>query len=113
MELTWNECVYLKGKDDMVEYFAERKNQLFILGKGFDPRTCEGISIFHSLNKQIDVLIINYSEKGNGNSARNERLGEDNFQKIKGIISEDNIFEKKVTAWGNQDESIRKNIQKD
>ena len=52
-------CLYLKGEQQIVEHFLKMDRILMIVGKGFDPRACTAIKIFkeNSINVQCAWLI--------------------------------------------------------
>lgn len=121
MIFQWQDSVYLKNDNEVRQFFKSHMDQLFILGKGFDPRTCEGIKIFSQLNGDIHVLLVNYFEKNFASPKQNEIKSLDNYKNLNSFINKDYLKEINIQMWRKESEnqrsitheSIRKSITKE
>jgi hypothetical protein len=58
-----NDCISLTGKFEITEYYRDNKYKcLYILGKGFDPRMCEGLKAFQKISFDLDICLLEYKE---------------------------------------------------
>jgi hypothetical protein len=121
IEFQWQDSVYLKNDNEVRQFFRNHTEQLFVLGKGFDPRTCEGIKILSQLNEDIHILLINYFEKSTASSKQNEVKSTDNYKKLISLVKNDSFSEINIQMWKKEldnqrsitHESIRKSITKE
>ena len=101
--IRWDDY-FLKNGDQFIKFWEsflneKERNVLFILGKGFDPRMCHGVSKILSINGKgkRDCIRINFSEGKNSPSqkytenAEKNNMELDNLFKNKGQISERTI----------------------
>ena len=101
--IRWDDY-FLKNGDQFNEFWKSFLNEkerkvLFILGKGFDPRMCHGVSKILSINGKgkRDCICINFSEGENSPSQKyTENVEKNNIElnnlfKNKGQISERTI----------------------
>lgn len=111
MEYTWRECIFLNDNKAIKEYFKNHKNSMFILGQGFDPRTCEGIGMFYHLDSEIKVFLIDYSDKSDNSS--NVKSASENLKKIQGMIPHNQLNIIKVKNIKHFSEEVKKELNKE
>ncbi len=120
MDFQWKDCINLRDEIDINTFFKDSKNQLVIIGRGFDPRSCEGIKALKKVNNDIDILLLNYYEKQKTSSKQNEIKSEKNYQELLSIGG-NKIKETSIKMWKEEyenkisitHESIRNNIKTD
>lgn len=120
MEFRWKDCLNLKNESEIELFFNNSRRQLIIIGKGFDPRTCEGIKTIQQGNTGIEILLLNYYEKRINSSKENVLNSEKNYQELL-HIGQGKITEIVIKMWKEDienkisitHESIRNNIKKE
>ncbi|MDY0278186.1 MAG: hypothetical protein RBQ97_08880 [Acholeplasma sp.] len=91
----WQNSVYLQD-EEIVEFYKskEERSILYILGKGFDPRMCEGLKLVSELSSNMKVCLLTYEEGIKSSSHKYDSLIDDNYSELFDIIS--NIEELKI-----------------
>ncbi len=75
--------------DDILSYFKKKEKILLVLGLGFDPRICESLKKFKQDQIDIDVVLLDYNEKANGEVEEfNKTLLEQNEKAIANILNQ-------------------------
>lgn len=91
MGYKWEDCIYLKDNEITDYYKSRKKKTLYFIGKGFDPRMCEGLSLFISHGLMPEVCLLNFHEGPNSTSHIYENYILQNYNKLKELT--DNIKE--------------------
>jgi hypothetical protein len=69
--LNLNDCISLTGEFEIIEYYKDTKHRcLYILGKGFDPRMCEGLKVFQNIALNLDICLLEYKENVRSSSKK-------------------------------------------
>lgn len=63
MNLTWTECMYLRGTESIKKRFSSKLKKLIIVGGGFDPRMTVGVETLVEADSSSTILLVNYTEK--------------------------------------------------
>lgn len=63
MELTWSECMFLRGEESIKRRFSNDRKKLIFVGRGFDPRMTVGVETLFQADTNSMVLLVNYTEK--------------------------------------------------
>ncbi len=96
IQCKWEDCVSLKN-NDIIEYYKNKKGKyLYFIGKGFDPRMCEGISLTLRANKDVMVYLLEYEEGKNSSSHNYAIYVQDNYKTLQSLT--ENIQELKIEA---------------
>lgn len=98
MELTWAECMYLRGKEAIKKRFDNESKKLFVLGRGFDPRMHVGIKELFGVDSLISVLLVNYTEKQSIHDPTHIKEGNENVEIVKKLCG-DQLREVVVEIW--------------
>lgn len=66
-----NDCISLTGKSEITKYYeGDEYKCLYILGKGFDPRMCEGLKLFQKITFNLDICLLEYKENVRSSSKK-------------------------------------------
>ncbi len=58
----WDSCLFMSNTDMIINFFQNKENNLFILGKGFDPRTCRILEVLLKADIQIEAWMLDYND---------------------------------------------------
>jgi hypothetical protein len=87
------------------------RNLLYVLGKGFDPRMCNGLRAVLNVGGQglRDCLLIEFDEGENSPSKRYEHMVAENMNILKGLMHEKGyINSKSVQMWSDEGSGRRR-----
>lgn len=117
MDLQWEDSLLLKGTTDIEKYFNNEKKKLFIMAKGFDPRMCQGIKCILSVDPDIDIVLINYSETPKSSSHDYTSDSNCNLNEFKSLCREEKVKEVKFSMWreegGRKTSLVKKNLERE
>lgn len=105
IKLRWNPYVMIKGektKNFWKDHFNNQKrNLLFILGKGFDIRMNIAIKQISECcpNIQMDCMLIDFKESQNSSSHIYRPLVDENMEELSQIVPSNKLIEKKIVLW--------------
>jgi hypothetical protein len=90
-----------KLEEFIAEHFEQPRRILFILGRGFDPRMCDGIKILsdHIGKATITCYLVNFIEGTDSPSQAYRDRVEENLQKLRSLTVTHKIVEKKIRMW--------------
>ena len=88
MNCRWEDCVYLKDEEIVDYYKGKNEKCLYFIGKGFDPRMCEGISLVLRANPNLTVYLIEYDEGKNSSSHKYSDCVDANYRRLKEIAKD-------------------------
>lgn len=88
--INWDEGLYL-DQDDQIETHFRKKEALFIMGQGFDPRSCAAIRKLAPVFKKLDLLLIDYNDRAMQSDRKIEEQSRDNKEELDRICKEFDI----------------------
>ena len=111
--LRWDPYI-LKGGNHFDDFWGEylrleKRDVLYVLGKGFDPRMCNGIERLYNLSGEgkRDCLLIEFVEGPESPSRQYQPLVQANADKLHGLITKKGeIHTETIQMW--KDDGIRK-----
>ena len=94
----WDECLFLRGAEQISTYFGKVKDTLLIMGKGFDPRACRFLEI---LSQSVQaVCLIDYTDKGDvRDEVAKETLSQENYAEFERLSVSLKSYEKKTPLY--------------
>lgn len=105
---TWEESLFLEGKEGIIEYFQGKERVLLILGRGFDPRACRIVDTLVKTVSSLTACLVDYNEKGIGDDTKNESRSRKNYEEIRRICHNVTFIERQVPMY--QGNGTRKNL---
>ncbi len=71
----FNDCLFLKGRKKVIECLSQLDEVLMIVGKGFDPRTCNAIEALITNGIHINTAwLIDYNDRSYSNDEKNNEF---------------------------------------
>lgn len=95
----WDECLFLNGEESIKDYFNGAENVLFILGKGFDPRTCTILEKMSLIINDLTVWIVDYKDKSIRENETNISRSNSNYERMLEICKSFNMRELLVPQY--------------
>jgi hypothetical protein len=99
----WNDCVLLEDGKNIISYFKNMNNVLFIMGKGFDPRSCTILKIIIPVVKSSSVWMIDYNDKLKNENENNESRSQKNYSDFLNLCKDIKHEEYRAPLYGNSD----------
>lgn len=104
--LRWDPYFMIKGNDFAPfwkQHFADGvRNVLFVLGRGFDPRMCNGLEVVLGTGGEgkRDCFLVHFDEGPQSPSNRHEDLLKRNLASLEQLMKKrGRIIDKEVTMW--------------
>lgn len=85
----FDNCLFLEGKNNIINFFKDKKNCLLLVGKGFDPRTASFLNSLKQEKKDFTVWIIDYNEQSNKvRNGKTSSRSNDNLNSLKQLCND-------------------------
>lgn len=83
MSFKWEDCLYLKDNEITKYFLSKGKKILYFIGKGFDPRMCEGIKLLSNTEINFEVCLLHFTEGPNSTSNNYNDYIQQNYEELK------------------------------
>lgn len=101
MDLTWSECMYLRGEESIKRRFNNDRKKLVFVGRGFDPRMTVGTETLFQANTDSTVLLVSYSEKQAAHDPDFTAQRDRNIKILQSVCG-DHLAEIRIEIWNQE-----------
>ena len=88
--IDWSEGLFLDQIYQIEAYF-NKKEALFIMGKGFDPRSCAAIRKVAPIFKKLDLWLIDYNDRAMQRNRKIEDRSRENAKELDRLCAENDV----------------------
>jgi len=95
----WDDVLFLEGKQKIQNHFNAVDKVIFVLGKGFDQRTCRMLETLKDIISDMEVCLVDYNDDTMQTNQENEVLSRDNYSRIREICHDKRLLEYQVPQY--------------
>lgn len=98
---SWDECLFLEGKDEIRKHFSNRtsKKTLLIMGLGFDPRSCRFTEFMIEDIESLTICAIDYHDESVLEDQRKELFSMNNWEKLHSLCKNNELIRKEIPMY--------------
>lgn len=95
---SWEECLFLKGENDISNHFTHGRTML-IMGLGFDPRACRFAEIMTNAKQSLTVCAVNYHESSIQDDQKKQTYSEKNWERIQEVCKKNKLIRTDIPMY--------------